>query len=198
MTFALTAQEPQRPVGRHPDDFYATPRWAVAAVARSRAVPPLFGHVLEPSCGDGAILDVLRELAPFRRIHGIELDEGRASEARRRGHSVTTGSFFDWGLRPGLSTPYVLGNPPFSLAQEFVEHALSFLPAGCRVTFLLRLAFIASQKRAHLYDDVAGFRLLQVLPRRPSFTPDGKTDSSDYAWFTWEVGFSGDAVVERL
>jgi hypothetical protein len=79
-----------------------------------------------------------------------------------------------------------------------VEHALSVLGPGGRVTFLLRLAFIASQKRAHLYEDGSGFRLLQVLPKRPSFTPDGKTDSSDYAWFTWEVGFTGDAIVERL
>jgi hypothetical protein len=26
-----------------------------------------------------------------------------------------------------------------------------------------------------------------VLPRRPSFTADGKTDATDYAWFAWNT-----------
>ena len=43
-----------RAPGRHPDDYYATPAWCVDAIL---PVLPLAGGIIEPSCGDGAILD---------------------------------------------------------------------------------------------------------------------------------------------
>ena len=196
----LRTQEPQRPDGRHPDDFYATPRWAVVAILEALCLPESC-MVLEPSCGDGAVLDVFAEVRPDIEAWGMELSVSRSGEARRRGHTVVTGDFIDdvW-MEPGQWAPIssVFGNPPYSLAQEFVEHALGVVVDGTDVTFLLRLGFLASKRRAHLYAPGSGFRRLDVLPRRPSFTPDGKTDSSDYAWFTWRKGFEGPAIVNHL
>ncbi len=201
MTF-LTTQEPQRPVGRHPDDFYSTPRWATVAMLSEGAWPTMATLVLEPSCGDGAILDALKETlrkvsGPVRRFVGIELNRQRAMAARDRGHNVEVADFLA-SSDIGDDLTWVVGNPPFSLAQEFTEHSLSIVPVGSRVTFLLRLAFLSSHRRAHLYEGDSGFRYLQVLPRRPSFTPDGGTDKYDYAWFTWERGYQGPATVTRL
>ena len=208
MTF-LQVQEPERPDGRHPDDFYATPHGCTEAMLRSAAPMRDATDIVEPACGDGAILDVLTPWATpvqgkwsgYREgpsVAGIESDKGRAAEARRRGHAVLVGDFLTWTIPATLGARvWIVGNPPYSLAREFVEHSLGILPTGCRVTFLLRLAFLAAQSRAHLYSGV-GFHHLGVLGKRPSFTPDGKTDSSDYAWFTWEVGYTGPAEVERL
>ena len=33
---------------------------------------------------------------------------------------------------------------------------------------------------------------VHVSPKRPSFTPDGKTDATEYAWFTWKQDRNGD------
>lgn len=45
---------------RHPDDFYRTPAWLTRAVLPHLDLPA-HSHVLDPACGDGAILDVVRE-----------------------------------------------------------------------------------------------------------------------------------------
>lgn len=193
----LRNPEPERPDGRHPDDFYATPRWCVESMLRSDAAPVGVGVIIEPSCGDGAMLDVLRERLPFHAIVGFDINRARVTEARRRGHSVEVADWLE-ASDIGDEPAWVVGNPPYSLAQEFVEHSLALAPPGSRVTFLFRLAFLSSQARAHLYAGSAGFRHLGVLGRRPSFTPGGGTDSSDYGWFTWEVGYRGPATVERL
>lgn len=54
--------------------------------------------VLEPSCGDGRILDALK--AAGHRALGVEVDPGRADQARRKGHAVVTANFLDEPATP--------------------------------------------------------------------------------------------------
>jgi hypothetical protein len=74
-----------------------------------------------------------------------------------------------------------LGNPPFALAQEFIQHTLTMAE---QVVFLLRLSFLESQKREHFFARV-GVPDVFVLPERPSFTGEG-TDACAYAWMRWQ------------
>jgi hypothetical protein len=90
---------------------------------KSAAVPVDPDFILEPSCGDGAILDVLREWVGGRDfgkaepyLSGIELDSDRAAEAERRGHYGQCGSFYDFAPSPLWPSPWIVGNPPFSEA----------------------------------------------------------------------------------
>ena len=82
----------------------------------------------------------------------------------------------DWSF-PGQM---VVTNPPFSRAAECVKHAVA---QAQLVLMLLRLDFLGSQGRAGMH------RLLRpavyVLPHRPSFTLDGRTDKYNMAWFSW-------------
>lgn len=200
---------------RHEDDFYATPRWAVDVFLEALEASDGFerwGLVVEPGCGDGAVLEALAaRKIPRSSLLGIELDEERAATSASKGFVVEREDFLTFGgTRPPIS--WVVGNPPFRHAQAFVEHALSLVEIGGRVSFLLRLAFLASKRRAPLFESRAGFARLDVLSRRPSFTPErndprvgptqrhkrATTDKYDYGWFTWERGFDGDAVVRRL
>lgn len=164
---------------RHPDDFYATPAWATLAILRYAARPG--DIVLDPACGDGAILDVAAE-CNFKTI-GLELDEGRARRAAGHGkHVAIIRDALDVGAWPRAEA--IVMNPPFGCAMEFVERAIAEARVcDANVAALLRLPWLASRKRvafhrAHPSD-------VYVLPRRPSFTPDGKTDATDYAWFVW-------------
>ena len=168
---------------RHPDDFYRSPAWAVEALIpelRFETATPR--TLLDPCAGDGAILDVLGSRS---LTYGIELDRERATACQGTRRTCVVADALRLGswahpLRGGRPDRIVM-NPPFSLAMEFVERALREVAPGGIVVALLRLAWLASAKRA-AFHRAHPSRVL-VLPRRPSFTDNGKTDSADYGWF---------------
>lgn len=91
--------------------------------------------VLEPSCGDGRILDAIRSRG--HRVFGIEVHAGRAAEARAKGHNVLTANFLECPAKPDFDK--VVMNPPFYGRHyvKHVRHALGFLkPGGVLVSIL--------------------------------------------------------------
>ena len=92
-------------------------------------------RVLEPSCGDGRIMDELRKRGcqPF----GIEYHAGRAAEARAKGHNVLTANFLECPPRPEFD--FVVMNPPFYGRHylKHIRHALKFLKPGGRLVSIL-------------------------------------------------------------
>lgn len=176
----------------NPDDFYETPAWCVRAILP--ALGPLPGlRILEPSAGRGAIVrELLR--AGANRVQAIDINRENRDALRSAGYEngergCILSTWNDFLASGGDSYDLIVMNPPFSAAQEHVEHAISLLAPGGTVCALLRLAFVASAKRApfrkaHPFD-------LYPLASRPSFTPDGKTDSADYAWFLFGEGHGG-------
>lgn len=113
--------------------FYRTPE-AAADELVSRASPQDGARILEPSCGDGAILDALRRYATKNRLGlratGIEYDSGRAEAARGKGYGVMQANFLQ--VQPDPVFDFVLMNPPFygKHYQQHIEHALKFLKPG--------------------------------------------------------------------
>lgn len=92
-------------------------------------------RVLEPSCGDGRIMDELR--ARGCRPFGIEVHAVRAAEARAKGHHVLTGNFLEQPAREEFD--FVVMNPPFYGRHyvKHINHALKFLkPGGTLVAVL--------------------------------------------------------------
>lgn len=163
---------------RQPDDFYATPEWC------TRAILPYLGlerdtAILEPGCGDGAIVRAVRGHCREAFIHGVELDPLRAEIAATHCNRVSVGDFLEWYSGPVVRYRYAIGNPPYALAQQFIAHSLIFCDEVC---FLLRLNFLGSQKRAPFWREHPAD--VFVLPKRPSFTGKG-TDSVEYAWFVF-------------
>lgn len=120
--------------------FYRTPE-AAADFLVERAYPGNECRILEPSCGDGAILDALRRFAVKKRIdiraQGIEVDPGRAAAARAKGYQVQVANFLQ--VTPSPTFDLVLMNPPFvgKHYQKHVEHARKFLKPGGRVLAIL-------------------------------------------------------------
>lgn len=106
-------------------NIYERDRW-------TKGDPP---KVLEPSCGDGRILDELRKRGC--RSIGIEYHPVRAAEARAKGHSVMTGNFLE--VRPDPTFDVVVMNSPFAGQhwQKHVSHALKFLRPGGKLVAVL-------------------------------------------------------------
>lgn len=123
--------------------FYWSPPAVVAAALSFASVwsrdefsgerPKL--RVLEPSCGDGRILDVIRQRG-YDAL-GFEYHPGRAAEARAKGHAVVTANFLEQA--PTADFDRVVMNPPF-YGRHYVKHvlhALKFLkPGGILVAIL--------------------------------------------------------------
>lgn len=92
-------------------------------------------RILEPSCGDGRILDAIRQRG-FRGF-GIEYHPGRAAECKAKGHAVLTANFLE--QPPQAEFDRVVMNPPFYGKHwaKHVRHAFKFLkPGGVMVAIL--------------------------------------------------------------
>ncbi len=147
-------------------------------------LPSLDGmRILDPGCGTGAILRAMGAAFPENEIVGLEKDQARFDAASASTDlPVMRGDFFLHAEKYDL----IISNPPYSHALEFVQHALTLAPLVC---MLLRLPWLASQRRAAWHRENPAH--VNVLPKRPSFTADGKTDATEYAWFIWGTERAG-------
>ena len=78
----------------------------------------------------------------------------------------------------------IIGNPPYSEAQEFIEHSFELLNENGILIFLLRTNFLESKKRYEFWKKNP-LSKLYTLSKRPSFTGKG-TDATSYSWFIWD------------
>ena len=91
--------------------------------------------VLEPSCGDGALVEALRRNArKTYSVIAIELNAQLVEGCKRKGFDVTQGDFNEF--KPACEINRVLMNPPFEQLQDcrHILKAYEMLgPGGCLV-----------------------------------------------------------------
>lgn len=162
-------------------DFYPTPREAVVSLLSiEREYMPV--SVIEPACGDGAIVNPLREA----------------------GYNVTASDIVDRGCPDAVVSDFLSGhyepsgagvvtNPPFRLAQQFVDEALRISPY---VAMLLRLPFLESTGRMDWFRTTPLARVHVSSRRLPMMHRgdwDGpkSTSTTCFCWFVWDKGFAG-------
>lgn len=164
------------------DRYYTPPRLAAACLDTIRWDLVRARHIVEPSVGGGAFLQAARLVHPDAEYTAVDMDPAAPGLALPGVHAVHA----DWLDTVVPVGSVIIGNPPYSVAEEHVTHALRY---GSVVAFLLRIGFLASRKRyawwqANPPDEV------HVISRRPSFTGGG-TDSQEYAWYVWRAGSVG-------
>lgn len=111
-----------------------SPRWAANEIAAFAEIKDS-DIVLEPSCGDGALLEVISSQT---FAFGVEIDKQMAEIARTRtGRLVIEGDFLEVDI-PHQPT-VLLGNPPFKtdLVVNFIRKGYQLLPDQGRLVFLL-------------------------------------------------------------
>ncbi len=160
----------QHPHADRGDDCYETPPCALEALMRVEALPPC---IWEPACGPGALVRVLQ-------AHGHHVI---ASDIRQYGHNEVM-DFFD---TTSAIAKCILTNPPFKIAQKFVEHALKLCPT---VYMLGRLTWLESTRRTSILENDRLARVYVFRNRLPMMHRrgwDGPKDTSAiaYAWFCW-------------
>jgi hypothetical protein len=140
------------------------------------------GNWLEPAAGEGAIIAATHRSDVEWTAWELRESTRSALEQLLPASRLTIGDFVEAsrsGLVAGHRYDVAITNPPFSLAQAFIEASLDVAE---RAVMLLRLNYLASQKRSEFMRRHAPD--VYVLPKRPSFTGKG-TDSIEYAWFVF-------------
>jgi hypothetical protein len=186
-------------VQRHPhaergEDLYETPRVATETLLLVERVPR---RVLEPACGRGAIVNVLRQ-----RGHDVV-----ACDLIDYGHGFDTADFLKMKRMPE-GVRCIVTNPPFKIAEAFISHALDICPL---LIVLLRLAFLEAgtgkQKkhrlRARVLDEIPPARIHVFDRRLPMFHRDGwqgrKANSGmSFAWWVWDRNHTGPITIDRI
>lgn len=183
-----------------PSDQKNTP--VVLARACVRAVTPLLSpgplRILEPHAGRGAFVEALRTNDDLIRLtdHALNITAIEIDETCLPPRSDIPYDYRDFLLYNALTRfDLIIGNPPFSTAEEHIRHALS-LPvghSGCIVAFILRVGFLASLSRRAFWRQHSPIEIHIIRPR-PSFTGDGQADNSEYALFIWKRTPTGEMV----
>ena len=163
-------------------DFYATPVDTIEKILEHVDLKQYGNNVLEPSAGNGRIIEIIRKKNPEKHITSIEIREEEKDMLLKISDEVIIGDF----LKKDDFKKYdiIIGNPPYSQAIEFVEKSLELLSDNGILLFLLRTAFLESKSRYEFWqkNPLTG---LYTLSKRPSFTGKG-TDSTSYSWFLWD------------
>lgn len=179
--------------GRSPRDLYKTPpELATAAMIRlsldeySR-IP--FGFGLDAGCGNGVWGKAASNIVDI--VYGIDLVPTVLEKDMWNFGMVYTGDFLSYSTLQPLEI--IFGNPPYSLAEEFVRHSFELLKEDGLVYFLLRLSFLEGIKRCRGLFKEFPLKKVYVCSRRPSFfSSDGErhtTDTLAYAIFLWQKGY---------
>lgn len=153
-------------------DRYYTPAWVTEELFKHCGFPE---WILEPAAGDGAMVKVLER-------HGCQV---LSSDIDPQDEGITKADFFDWGA---TTCAGIITNPPYSHAQEFIEHALKLMePNDGLVAMLLRNEFDSAKKRRHLFAEHPAFYKKLVLTKRPRWFADGgSSPRHNFAWYIWE------------
>ncbi|WP_137113334.1 SAM-dependent methyltransferase [Mesorhizobium sp. GR13] len=162
-----------------PDDF-PTPPWATRALVEhvlgKEAVEGL--SCLEPACGRGYMARPLAEY--FGKV--IAYDKYEYGFAQKR-------DFLSYPFQAG-SHDWVITNPPFKLAEEFVHRSLVVARKG--VAILARTVFLESVGR---YESIFSVTPPSVFAQFVERVPMVKgrldrhaTTATGYAWFVWVKG----------
>lgn len=153
---------------RHPSDYYPTPPEATQALLDFLSLPE-GTNVWEPACGEGHMVDVMRDNG--LQVIGTDIQMGT--------------DFLNAELPEGVS--WIITNPPFSQAEQFIrkcaQHEKPF-------ALLLKSQYWHAAKRVNLFTDVTPAYVLP-LTWRPDFLMKARGSGSplmDVMWCVWLSG----------
>lgn len=173
---------------RQKHDFYATDPKAIKWLLKLEN----FTDVWECACGQGHLSKVLMDAG----IHK------KSTDLIDRGFGESGIDFL--GLEVQEWNGDIITNPPFKYAKEFVLKALQIIPTGNKVAMFLRMQFLESKDRKHLFIDFPPKKVF-VTSSRIQCAINGDFDKLNkeksggamaYCWFVWEKGFKGDTTIK--
>jgi len=168
---------------RSKNDFYQTP-YSMTRLLLDNEYFDYNKSVLEPCCGNNAIVNILKEKWNENLITYYDIEKDFFTETKQY--------------------EYIILNPPYKLAFEFI---LKCKIVCEKFAILLPLNYLHGKKR---YDNIYcdknyPLKNVYVFTRYPLLTSENvredgkyKTGMMVYAWFIFEKGFKNEATIKWL
>lgn len=179
-------QRAQSIVGYSPlrakNDFYPTPEYVTLDLLEREK---FYGNVWECACGDGAIARILSQ-------KGLDVI---ATDLVDRGYGQGGIDF----LLDNRKVANIITNPPYSLGEKFVRHALE-LTTG-KVAMFVKLVFLEGQSRRQMFETSPLARVWVYSKRVTQHRNGEKKQYSGmmcFAWFIWEHGYDGEPIIKWI
>lgn len=174
---------------REQNDYYATPPSAVEELLKRESFNK---YVLEPAVGGGSIAEVLKS-------HGHIVQSMDIVDRGYEGTEVR--DFLQTSKDDLICSPDIITNPPYSIATEFVEHALDISMDSVKVAMLLKIQFLETKKRLALFRKYPP-KFIYVFTNRIACAKNGNFNGESsavcYAWFVWKKGSISEPVVRWI
>ena len=145
----------------------------------------LLSRVWEPACGDGAISEVMIE-------RGYQV---RSTDLVDRGYGTAPVDFLAPRRVNYPTCNCVITNPPFTHILPFARRALEV--ADTKVAILGRLLWLEGMKRQEFFR-TSGLARVHVFSKRINIARlgdprwrDGDGGMVAFAWFVWQLGYTG-------
>jgi len=175
---------------REENDYYATNPKAIETFLNE--YKDLNTLVWEPSCGEKHLSNYLEEegyiVSSTDLINRCGLPEENVYDFLGDTVSHFAGD--------------IITNPPFKLAEKFVEKGMSVINEGNHLILFLKIQFLEGQKRKELFKKYPP-KYVYCHSSRQTCAKNGefhkyKAATQFYAWYVWEKGFTGDTIIKWI
>lgn len=176
------------------NDFYATDPQSVRDLLNIHKIEGV--HFYEPCVGQGHIANVIKDYFPKAKVFCSDLID--------RGYPQTHIRDFindDFDMK----TDWVITNPPYSLAKEFIDKSLDISYKG--VAMFLKIQFLEGQARKEWFKSTP-LKYVYVFSKRQDPWRDGESlnpktgkkwgSTMCFAWFVWEHGYNGEPIIRWI
>tara|TARA_R100000664_G_C2756460_1_gene144354 strand:- start:2550 stop:3314 length:765 start_codon:yes stop_codon:yes gene_type:complete len=157
------------------NDAYFTPTDTIKDFLETQNILTPDMTIWECSCGDGQISKQLEQRG-FKVI---------STDLNDYGYGVTGVDFLKTTKQ---NIDCIITNPPYRLAEQFIDHALKQSPV---VIMLLRLTFLEGQQRSRTLWKNTPLHRVYICGRRPSMYKTNHVGEKAggfvaYAWYVWK------------
>lgn len=177
---------------RQKDDFYATDPKATKMVLKElgKIYDTSLWDVWEPAAGMGHISNTLK---------AENINVVKESDLIDRGIGATIEDFLNTTSMGNANV--IFTNPPYKIAEDFLNHFLKISDNGDLYIFLGRIQFLEGKARRKIFDADPP-KYVFVHSERINCWKDGKevkeSSAMCYAWYVFEKGYKGDTIVKWL
>ena len=157
-------------IGRRRSDFYPTPPEVVTALLDFLRLPKET-VIWECAAGEGDMVAAIRECG-YNGVYGTDISDGF--------------DFLSPDVFKRLLVPFdwIITNPPFALAEDFIRRAAS---TGKPFAFLLKAQYWHAKNRMSLFEELPPSYILPLTWRPDFFFKDthGGSPLMDVMWCVW-------------